>query len=92
VDILKFEPARSDKLAKSACCASAKLGFGLASCVVNFRRIEANEPDVGLLAVNLDRVAVDNPDIGRVDPFCVDWYGNEQQCEERCVNFHSRQP
>jgi hypothetical protein len=71
---------------------SAKLGLGLAGGVASFRRVESDQADVGMLTINLDRIAVDDPDIGGVDSFCVGWYGNEQQCEEGCVNFHSRQP
>jgi hypothetical protein len=42
----------------------------LASGVASLGRVEADEPDVGVLVINLDRVAVDDENVGRID-----WFG-----------------
>jgi hypothetical protein len=67
----KIEVAEFDKLAESARCLGSKVGFGLAGGAVSFGGVEADESDVGALAVDLDGVAVDNPNIGWVDRSCI---------------------
>jgi hypothetical protein len=91
-DVNQIKIPGFDEFAETPGCSSSEFSFGLASGVVDLRGVESDQADVGMLTINLDRIAVDDPDIARVDPFCVGWYGNEQQCEKRNVNFHSRQP
>jgi hypothetical protein len=40
--------------------------------------IEANEPDIGVLVMNLEGIAVNNPDVGRID-----WFGKGWRCQEQ---------
>jgi len=51
-------------------CSSSELCFGGAVGVASFGGVAANEPDVGVLVMNLDGIAVNDPDVGRID-----WFG-----------------
>ena len=82
LNIGKIEVAELDELAEPTRCSSSKVGFGLAGGVASFRRVESDQADVGMLTINLDRIAVDDPDIGRIDWLCVGWqYRNGERSD-----------
>jgi hypothetical protein len=83
-DVLEVEPACSDELAKPTRCSSSKVGFGLTGGVANFGGVEADEPDVGVLVINLEGIAVDDPDIGGVDGLGKGWCRQEQRGDAGC--------
>lgn len=57
-DELEVEPARAQQIAKPVGSPVAQSAFGVALRSASFRCIEANQPNVGLLMVHPDRVAV----------------------------------
>ena len=80
-DVFELESAGSDELAQATCCSSPELRFGLAAGVVDLGGVEAYELDVKSLVMNLDGVAVDNLDIGRIDWFSKGWRREEQHSD-----------
>jgi hypothetical protein len=79
VNVVEVEVAELDEIAETPGCSSSKVGFGLAGGVAGLGGVEADQADVGLFGMNVDSVAVDNPDIGWIDWFCIGWYGKEQR-------------
>jgi len=77
--VAEIEVAELDEIAEPLGCFGAKVGFGLASSVVGLWGVEANEPDVGVLVVSLECVAVDNPNIVRVDWLSVGGCDKDQR-------------
>jgi hypothetical protein len=46
---------------------------------VDLGGVEAHEPDVGVLVINLDRVGIQNKDISWIDGLCIGGYSKEQR-------------
>ena len=77
-DVLEVEPTCSDELAETPGCSSSELCLGGAAGVVDLGGVEAHEPDVGVLVINLDRVGIENPNVGRID-----WLGEGWHCQKQ---------
>jgi len=75
--VAEIEVARFNEFPQALGCLGAKVGFALASSVAGLWGVEAYEPDVGVLVVSLDRVGINNLNVGGIDGLCVGWYGNE---------------
>jgi len=62
--------AQFDQVTQSACCFSSKFKLGGARSMAGFWCIKSHKPDIRLLVVDPDCVAIDNPNIARVY-----WFG-----------------
>jgi hypothetical protein len=86
-DKLEIEVASANKVPDSPRGFVAQLAFRSTSGASGFRRIEADQSNVGLLVIDADCVAVDNTNVHRVD-----WNrprdlrpvaGNGKNCDQR---------
>ena len=73
-DIFEIEIAGADKIPEAARGFCSQQALCLASRSPCLRRIEAYEPDVRLLLIDADRVAIDHANVVGVDGFADGWY------------------
>jgi hypothetical protein len=72
-DIDEVEIALSHKIANPSRCFRSALALYLASRSPSFRRIEAHKPDIRLLLIDADRIAIDHANVVGINWLGESW-------------------
>jgi hypothetical protein len=81
-NIGEVEVAEFDYVTQSACCFRAKLELGAAFGVSGFRCVEPYQPDIRLLMIDPNGIAIDYSNVIRIDWLSHRWSSDEEEEEQ----------